>query len=173
MRLLLNHVRSNENWRNLIPIKPVFQIICLTGSRVTSQYGYSRAIVCYCSIHHGIVPTAWKQAYIVPVPKTNPQTDITKDLPPISLTPTVFKVLESFLGQWILNELEGKLDNCQYGALRSRSTTHELIDILHHWHEALDNNSSIRAITNSIRRPQTSAKEGLVVQNSYEAPILQ
>ena len=50
------------------------------------------------------------------------------------------------MGQWILNELDGKLDNCQYGALRGRSTAHELIDILHHWHEALDNNSSIRAV---------------------------
>ena len=56
--------------------------------------------------------TAWKQAYVVPVPKTNPPTDITKDLRPISLTPTVSKVLESFVGQWILNELEGKLGNC-------------------------------------------------------------
>ena len=50
------------------------------------------------------------------------------------------------MGQWILNDLEGKIDNCQYGALRGGSTTHELVDILHHWHQAIDNHSCIRAV---------------------------
>jgi len=39
-----------------------------------------------------------------------------------------------FVGQWILDDLHGKLDKYQYGALRGKSTTHELVDILHHWH---------------------------------------
>ena len=39
MRLLFDRTRSNDNWQNLIPIKPVVQIMCLTGSGVTSQYG--------------------------------------------------------------------------------------------------------------------------------------
>ena len=34
----------------------------------------------------------------------------------------------------------------QYGALRDRSTTHELVDNLDHWHQAIDNNSFIRAV---------------------------
>ena len=79
------------------------------------------------------MPEAWNQANVFPVPKTNHPTKIDKDLRPISLTPTVSKVLESFIGQWLLDELEGKLDPRQYGALRGRSTTHELVDI-HHWH---------------------------------------
>jgi len=48
-------------------------------------------------------------------------------------------VLESIVGQWILDELDGKLDGRQYGALKGRSMTHELVDILHHWHQALKN----------------------------------
>ena len=38
---------------------------------------------------------------------------------------------------WILDEVDGKLDSRQCGALKGRSTTHELIDILYHWHQAL------------------------------------
>jgi len=73
---------------------------------------------------------------------------IEKDLRPISLTLTLSKVLESFIGQWILNDLEGKLDPRQYGAgaLKGRSTRHELVDILHHWHTALNNNAAVRVV---------------------------
>jgi len=59
---------------------------------------------------------------------------------PMSLTPTVTKVLESFVGQWVLYEVEGKIDNRQYGTLRGGSTTHELVDILNQRHQALENN---------------------------------
>jgi len=65
---------------------------------------------------------------------------------------------ESFVRQRILDDLEGKIDNHQYGALRGRSTTHELIDILHHRYQAIDSNSSVftdytpwRSITQIIR----------------------
>ena len=33
-----------------------------------------------------------------------------------------------------------------YGALKGRSTTHALMDIIHHWHQALDNNETVRAV---------------------------
>jgi len=88
------------------------------------------------SVRQGVVPAAWKLANVVPVPKTNPPAAIDKNLRPISLIPTLSKVLESFIGQWILDDLQGKIDNRQYGALKGKSTTHELVDILHHWHMA-------------------------------------
>ena len=69
------------------------------------------------------------------------------------------------MGEWILNELDGKLDSCQHGALRGRSTTHELIDILHHWHEALDNNSSIRAVFIDYAKPFDHVDHSIVIRN--------
>jgi len=41
-----------------------------------------------------------------------------------------------------------KIDSRQFGALKGRSVTHELelVDILHHWHLALDNNSYVRVV---------------------------
>ena len=86
-----------------------------------------------CSLRQDVFPSMWKRPNVTPVPKVATPIDIiTKNLRPISLTPTVSKVLESFVGQWILDELDGKLDGRQYGALNGRSTTHELVDILHH-----------------------------------------
>jgi len=34
----------------------------------------------------------------------------------------------------------------QFGALKGRSTTHALVDILHHWHKALDEGQSVRVL---------------------------
>jgi len=59
---------------------------------------------------------------------------------------TLGKVLESFVGSWILQTVESNLDGCQYGGLKRRSTTHALIDVLHHWHDAVDKGQSVRAV---------------------------
>jgi hypothetical protein len=55
-------------------------------------------------------------------------------------------LLESFIGKWILERIEDKLDDHQYGALKGRSTTHALVDMLHHWHSAVDKGQSVRTV---------------------------
>jgi hypothetical protein len=82
----------------------------------------------------------------VPLPKTRPPKSVKDDLRPISLTPTLSKILESLVGRWILSEITNKFDAKQFGALRGRSTTHALIDITHMWHKALDDRNSVRAL---------------------------
>jgi hypothetical protein len=62
------------------------------------------------SIREGIVPTIWKQANVVPIPKTHPPRVIQSDLRPVSLTSTLSKVLESFIGCHILKIITDKLD---------------------------------------------------------------
>jgi hypothetical protein len=71
---------------------------------------------------------------------------IQSDLRPISLTSTLGKIIESFIGSWILERIGDQLDCRQYGALRGRSTTHALVDALHHWHSAVDNGQSVRTV---------------------------
>jgi len=88
---------------------------------------------------------------VIPIPKAHPPQVIETDLRPISLTPTLpvselFKVLESFIGGWILERIRDKLDANQYRALKRRSTTHALVDIIHHWHKAIDEGQSVRAV---------------------------
>ena len=62
------------------------------------------------SIQEGYVPNVWKQANIVPIPKSKPPKSIEQDLRPISLTPTLSKILESLIGRWMLEEIEDKFD---------------------------------------------------------------
>ena len=78
------------------------------------------------SILSGLVTFIWKQANVIPIPKVHPPVAIETDIRPISLTSTVSKILESFVGQWILNYVVSNLDRRQYGGIKGRSTTHAL-----------------------------------------------
>ena len=98
------------------------------------------------SVREGFVPPRWKEANVVPVPKIQPPRVVESDLRPISLTPTLAKVIESFVGSWILGSVGDSLDDRQFGARRHRSTTHALVDMMHHWHTAVDNGESVRTV---------------------------
>jgi len=56
-------------------------------------------VVFNASIREGEVPSVWKLANLVPIPKVCPPKAISTDIRPISLTPTSSKVMESFIGQ--------------------------------------------------------------------------
>ncbi len=95
------------------------------------------------SIHEGKLPNEWKRANVIPLPKVNPPTSIQTDIRPISLTCTLSKYLESFVSNWLLDKAEQSIDLHQYGGMKGLSTTHALVDLLHHLHEsAHDGNTS-------------------------------
>jgi len=83
---------------------------------------------------------------VIPVPKVHPPQLIKADLRPISLTATLSKLLESFVGSWILDRIEDKLDKHQHGALKGRSTMHTLVNFMHHWNKAVDECKSVHAV---------------------------
>jgi len=83
------------------------------------------------SIQQGCMPVSWKQANTVPVAKVHPPRDIQMDLRPISLTPIVAKILEYFVGTWILDSILNKLGSDQFGTLKGRSMTHALVSMTH------------------------------------------
>ncbi|CAB4018295.1 Hypothetical predicted protein, partial [Paramuricea clavata] len=72
------------------------------------------------SIKQAQVPMQWKEANVVPVPKTSSVTDISSDLRPISLTAALSKVLESFPFQWIMDTIKSQLDPKQFGSRQWR-----------------------------------------------------
>ena len=90
------------------------------------------------SIHEGFVPPLWKCANVTPIPKCFPISNIDSDVRPISLTPIVSKILESFLYNWLLQSIDDHIDNLQFGSIRKSSTTMALIYMLHKWYEAMD-----------------------------------
>ena len=98
------------------------------------------------SIRTGVVPHLWKHANVIPIPKINPPTKIESDIRPISLTPTVSKILESFVGQWILELTQEYIDQYQFGGVKGKSTTHALVSLLDYWHRALDENKQVRVL---------------------------
>ena len=64
------------------------------------------------SVRQGHVPDLWKQANVAPVPKTKVPKNIHSNLHPIILIPTIAKILESFVGQWMLENI---VVNCPLG----------------------------------------------------------
>jgi len=98
------------------------------------------------SVREGSVPLIWKSAEVIPVPKIHPPTSIQNDLCPISLLPTVAKVLEGIVRDWLMPSLEPSLDANQFVCRPGRSTTHALIAIQHKWLQTLDNKGSVRAL---------------------------
>ena len=87
-------------------------------------------------------------ADVLPIPKVHPPMSVQSDLRPFSLTPTISKQLEAIVGRWFLTYVSDQIDKPQYGSLhmKGRSTTHALIDIVHHWSEALDGGKSVRTL---------------------------
>ena len=58
------------------------------------------------SLRQRLVPSLWKSADVVPVPKVKPPRSIKSDLRPISLTPVISKCVEEFVYNWILKLLD-------------------------------------------------------------------
>ena len=85
-----------------------------------------------------------------PNTQENPPKSIDNDIRPISLTSTLSKIFESYVGQWVLEAVRctvsSKIANRQFGGLKGKSTTHELVDLLHHCYEALDKSQHIRVL---------------------------
>ncbi len=98
------------------------------------------------SLREGVLPTVWKCANVTPIPKVSPPRHIESDLRPISLTPVLGKHLESIVGHWILEAISDNFDPFQYGGRKGLSTTHALVDMLHHWHQSIHAGKSVRVL---------------------------
>jgi Reverse transcriptase (RNA-dependent DNA polymerase) len=107
------------------------------------------------------------------IPKTNPPRNIESDLRPISSTSTLSKVLESIVGGWILEFVRDKVDKQQLGAIKGRSTTHALFDILHYWHQALDHSDSVRVMFIDYAKAFDHANHSTLVRKLYNFNVPQ
>ena len=90
------------------------------------------------SLHQGHVLQVWKSAIICPLTKVPSPSAIEKHLRPISLTPTLSKVLECYVVGWVMDTARDIIDNHQFGPLCGSSTIHALVELVHLWQKALD-----------------------------------
>ena len=95
------------------------------------------------SYTEGRLPSVWKEANIIPIPKKRPIFDINKHLRPISLTPLLSKLAEEYVVEMFVKPaVLAKIDSQQFGTIPNSSTTHALIDMTHSWLNSTDGNGA-------------------------------
>ncbi|KAI8494383.1 hypothetical protein Bbelb_276090 [Branchiostoma belcheri] len=94
------------------------------------------------SFAEGTVPSQWKQAVVVPVPKSQPAT--LHQLRPISLTSQFAKVAEYFVTKWIHHDIT--FNQRHFGSLKGRSTVHAPVSLVDKLFKAAENPSTISTV---------------------------
>ena len=87
----------------------------------------------------GYIPTTWKHAEIIPVPK-NSKPSILNDYRPIALTPIIMKCLEHLIKGRLVSKL--KLDEYQFAYKKDRSTKDTCLALDHCVRKHLDSPKS-------------------------------
>jgi hypothetical protein len=85
-----------------------------------------------CSYRECTLPTVWKKADVVPIPKEKPIQDINRQLRPISLTPILSKLAEEFVVMiYVKPAVMELIDSKQFGTVPDSCTTYALISMLY------------------------------------------
>ena len=91
-------------------------------------------------------PKMWKQYKLKGISKSIPCSTV-DNLRPIALTSVLSKVQESFVLDWINEDIHDKISESQLGGIRNSSTSLALLYLIHKWYEAMDTpNRIIRII---------------------------
>ena len=92
----------------------------------------------YLSIEHSEFPLVWKK--VIPIFKRKGQPNDPSNYRPISLLPAVGKLLDGIQSSRLLSYLTTNrlISDHQFGFIPGRSTTHQLLYIVHQWAKALD-----------------------------------
>lgn len=92
----------------------------------------------------GHIPAIWQKSIIIPIYKKGEKTD-PKNYRPISLTSTVCRVFERILHEKITEFLNKKsfFNENQFGFLKNRSTTSQLLSTFNDFYESIEKNQNI------------------------------
>ena len=110
----------------LLPMK--FPLLLRENAPVLSQPLCS---IFNASVRERFVLSIWKSANITPIQKSLPPKDVDSNFKPISLTPIISKILESFPYKRLFNSISKKIDPLQFGSLKGSSTSMALVYMLH------------------------------------------
>ena len=93
--------------------------------RLVKEFAYELSVpftdILNCSYTEGTVPHQWKKAIVIPIQKQYPA-NIDK-LRPVSMTDCFVKISGGFVVDWILDDIEHKIDISQYGNVKGVSTS--------------------------------------------------
>ena len=91
------------------------------------------------------LPDEWKLSHIIPIPKKCPNDEVT-NYRPISLLSVVSKVLERCIYNQLILHVSSQLHHLQFGFLRDKSTTSQLLHVINEINKALENREQIYSI---------------------------
>ncbi|CAB4039783.1 Hypothetical predicted protein, partial [Paramuricea clavata] len=97
------------------------------------------------SLSLGKLPNEWKLSNIVPIPKKGPAEDVS-NYRPISLLSLVSKVFERCVYNQLVSHISTQLHHLQFGFLRGKSTTSQLLHVLQDIHQALESRNQVDAV---------------------------
>ena len=97
------------------------------------------------SLVSGKLPDEWKLSHIIPIPKKCPNDEVT-NYRPISLLSVVSKVLERCIYNQLIVHVSSQLHHLQFGFLRGKSTTSQLLHVINEISKALENREQIDSI---------------------------
>ena len=106
------------------------------------------------SLTTGVFPADWKLAHVVPIPKNECQKHSVTGYRPISILPTVSKLLERHVSDIILEHIStnSPISNHQWGFMHHRSSTGALISVVHDWLQALNDGHEICVIFFDVKK---------------------
>ena len=92
------------------------------------------------------IPLGWKDSFVTPCPKTTAPTTFT-ELRPLTLTQLASLLCESFVTEWAYKDISQNIDPQQFGNVKSASTTHCLVNLLHYIYSELEKRKTSVLIT--------------------------
>ena len=99
------------------------------------------------------------------IPKVDPYTDL-DDLRPISLTSTLSKIQESYVVDWMHEDIKDGICSEQYGGMHGSSAVLALVHLLHKWNRVMDTpDKVIRIIFLDFRKAFDLIDHNVLLEN--------
>ena len=89
-----------------------------------------------------IFPQIWEFNTVCAIPKITPCSNV-EDLRPISLTSILSKVHESYVVEWVHEDIKGKVSEAQFGGLPGSSAILALVGLAHNWYSTMKNHGNV------------------------------
>ena len=94
---------------------------------------------------------------------------LAEELRPISLASVLAKLQESFAVKWMYEDIDGKINDFQYGKLPGSSTLYALANLVHKWYKAMNESHwVVRIIVLDFRRAFDLIDHKRVLENIRE-----
>ena len=167
-------------------IHDTFQALCAVNPRKAGGGdGISPAILHHSAtallepIHYlfqvcvtsAVIPSEWKRHYITPIHKSGDKTQIV-NYRPISLLSSVSKVFERIIFDKVYDFLaDSVISSSQYGFMRNRSTTKQLLLHVYHILQAFSNNQHYDSIMLDIKKAFDTVSHDLLLSKLWSCGL--